>query len=297
MVKKQISKKQFIIYLIVALRLGWIGNKNNHTIDKKFERNYNECIRLGIPVGIYVYNYCNSVETIKQGAEWTLNILNGRALQLPIYIDMEDNSIAQLGKDKLTEMTIAFNTVIENAGRWAGVYANRNWFDNYLHKDTLKQKYTTWIATYTSGTDKYKGEYDMWQNSSSGKIEGIVGNVDTNYMYRDLVNEINNKVEQPIETVETKKTIEELANEVINRQWGDGQERKDRLTNAGYNYSEVQARVNELMGVKKEITYVVKKGDTLSKIAKQYGTTYQEIARKNNIANPNIIYVGQTLKI
>lgn len=57
------------------LRLGWIGNKNNHTIDKKFERNYNECIRLGIPVGIYVYNYCNSVETIKQGAEWTLNIL------------------------------------------------------------------------------------------------------------------------------------------------------------------------------------------------------------------------------
>lgn len=32
------------------LRLGWIGNKNNHTIDTQFERNYNECKRLGIPV-------------------------------------------------------------------------------------------------------------------------------------------------------------------------------------------------------------------------------------------------------
>lgn len=118
---------------------------------------------------------------------------------------MEDNSIAQLGKDKLTEMTIAFNTVIENAGRWAGVYANRNWFDNYLHKDTLKQKYTTWIATYTSGTDKYKGEYDMWQNSSNGKIEGIVGNVDTNYMYRDLVNKQDG---QPVEEKENKEEFE-----------------------------------------------------------------------------------------
>ena len=44
-------------------------------------------------------------------------------------------------------------------------------------------------------------------------------------------------------------------------------------------------------------TYTVKKGDTLSAIAKQYGTTYQEIAKANGISNPNKIYAGQTLKI
>jgi len=44
-------------------------------------------------------------------------------------------------------------------------------------------------------------------------------------------------------------------------------------------------------------TYTVKAGDTLSGIAAKYGTTYQEIARKNGIANPNIIHPGQVLKI
>lgn len=44
-------------------------------------------------------------------------------------------------------------------------------------------------------------------------------------------------------------------------------------------------------------TYTVKKGDTLSAIAKQYGTTYQEIAKANGISNPNLIYAGQTLNI
>ena len=49
------------------LRLGWIGNRNNHTIDKYFERNYAECKRLGIPVGVYVYVYSSSVEAVKSG--------------------------------------------------------------------------------------------------------------------------------------------------------------------------------------------------------------------------------------
>lgn len=44
-------------------------------------------------------------------------------------------------------------------------------------------------------------------------------------------------------------------------------------------------------------SYTVKKGDTLSAIAKKYGTTYQQIAKDNGISNPNLIYAGQTLKI
>lgn len=174
------------------LRLGWIGNKNNHTVDKQFERNYAECKRLGIPVGVYVYCYCNCEETAKSGANWTLQKLQGKNFELPIYIDMEDSSIAGLGKDKLTNICISYNTVIENAKLWAGVYANLDWFNNKLNKNIIKSKYTTWIAHYTSGTDKYKGEYDIWQNSSSNTVAGI-GKVDTNYMYRNLITEISKK--------------------------------------------------------------------------------------------------------
>jgi LysM repeat protein len=45
------------------------------------------------------------------------------------------------------------------------------------------------------------------------------------------------------------------------------------------------------------VTYTVKAGDTLSKIAAKFGTTYQELAKINGIADPNKIYPGQVLKI
>lgn len=280
------------------LRLGWIGNKNNHTLDTKFERNYSECKRLGIPVGVYVYCYSNCEDTAKAGAEWTLQQLNGKSLELPVYLDMEDSSIANLGKDKLTNICIAFNTVIEQAGLWAGVYANKDWFDNKLNKDIIKYKYTTWIAHYTSGTDKYKDEYDMWQNSSSGKINGISGSTDTNYMYRDLISEIGNKT---VSTTATKKSNKEIAQEVINGQWGNGEDRKNRLTQAGYDYDTIQNIVNSKLGSSNTssttTTYTVKNGDTLSGIANKFGTTYQKLAEINGIANPNKIYPGQVLKI
>lgn len=273
------------------LRLGWIGNKENHTIDRQFERNYSECKRLGIPIGVYVYCYCSNEDTARSGANWSINKLSGKALELPVYIDMEDNSIANQGKQKLTNICIAFNTIIEQKGLWAGVYANENWFNNYLNKEEIKRRYTTWIASYKAGTNCYKGEYDVWQNSSGGKINGIDGKVDTNYMYRNLIAEIGNKTpSQP----QTTKSIVDLANEVIAGKWGTGEARKQAL---GSLYNEVQAKVNEILGVKKEITYTVKSGDTLSAIASRYGKTYQEIARKNGISNPNKIYPGQILKI
>ena len=108
------------------------------------------------------------------------------------------------------------------------------------------------------------------------------------------------------------KSIDEIAREVINGNWGNGQERKDRLTAAGYNYSEVQGRVNEILAGNTPapapqpapqpsnpdyIEYTVVKGDNLTKIAKKYGTTYKKIAADNGIKNPNLIYTGQKLKI
>ena len=75
-------------------------------------------------------------------------------------------------------------------GYWAGVYANLNWFNNYLNKDIIKSKYTTWIAHYGVSPLKYNGQYDILQYSSNYNVNGIKGKVDINEMYRDLVNEI-----------------------------------------------------------------------------------------------------------
>lgn len=185
------------------LRIGWVGNKNNHTLDKKFNENYAAAKKAGIKLGAYVYMYSATTAAAKSGAEWAVQQLKDKSFELPIYCDMEDNSIAGLGKATLTAITKEFNNIIEGKGYWAGVYANKNWFDNYLEK-SIPERYTSWIAHYTSGTNKYQGEFDMWQNSSKGKIDGIKGNVDTNYLYRDLFSEIGKKAKSTSDTKTNK---------------------------------------------------------------------------------------------
>lgn len=182
------------------LRLGWIGNKKQE-IDTKFEYNYTQARTNGINVGVYVYNYAKSTEMIKKGAEWTISKLSNKALQLPVYIDMEDGSLTGLGKNVLTNLCIEFNTLIEKSGRWAGVYANKNWFTNYLDYSTLKSRYTLWLAQYSN---LHSLECDIWQYSEGGKINGIAGDeVDLNIIYRDLVAEItgNTKTEVKIDNI------------------------------------------------------------------------------------------------
>ena len=92
-----------------------------------------------------------------------------------------------------------------------------------------------------------------------------------------------------------EKTVTELAREVIAGVWGNGATRKRRLTEAGYDYAAVQAEVNRLL--QSCTVYKVKKGDTLYKIAARYGTTVAKLVADNDIANPNLIRVGQKLKI
>lgn len=279
----------------IILRLGWISNKNNHKLDSRFIEYYNACKNLNIPIGVYLYNYAATEEKVIDGANWTVKQLQGKKLELPVYIDMEDKSISGLGKERLTNICTAFNNIIEKAGYWAGVYANLNWYNNYLNKDYIRQRYTTWIAHYGVSTEKYKGQYDMLQYTSQGKVNGINGNVDLDILYRDLIKEINGSSKE--DNTPVKKSNEEIANEVINGLWGNGDNRKNKLTAAGYDYDAIQNIVNNKLNQNKEVTYTVKKGDTLSKIAKKYKTTVDNLVKKNNIKDKNKIYVGQIIKI
>ncbi len=93
------------------------------------------------------------------------------------------------------------------------------------------------------------------------------------------------------------KSIEEVAKEVIAQKWGNNPERKERLIAAGYDYNAVQARVNEIINLNKETTYTAVQGDNLTKIANKFGTTVDSLVAKNGIVNPDLIYVGQVLKI
>lgn len=125
------------------------------------------------------------MDDAKKEAMVTLKWLNGRKLNLPVYYDIEDKSQINLGKNTLTNMCEAFCDTIEKAGYWAGVYTNKYFFTTYLDYKKLEEKYTIWVAQYND-TNTYRGKYDMWQYTSSGKVNGISGNVDMDILYRDI---------------------------------------------------------------------------------------------------------------
>ena len=282
-------KNAGVEFAIIRIGYGMFENQK----DKQFENNYSKARANGMPVGVYLYSYAKSVADAKKEAEVALNWLNGRDLQLPVYFDIEDNRQARLGKSTLNEMCRTFCNTIEAGGYWAGIYSNKNWATNIINGAELGNRYTYWIAQYNKECT-YSGPYAMWQYSSSGKINGINGNVDMNILYKDLGGKKGTAI-----NINSKKTNEEIANEVIAGKWGNGADRKNRLINAGYDYSTIQDIVNNKLSAKTSNTviYIVKKGDTLSGIAKKYGTTYQKIAKDNGISNPNKIYTGQKLTI
>lgn len=92
-----------------------------------------------------------------------------------------------------------------------------------------------------------------------------------------------------------KKSNEEIANEVIKGYWGNGDERKRRLKDAGYDYNAIQKIVNDKLNQKQY--YTIQYGDTLSSISERFGTPIDTICAWNNIANPNLIYAGVTIRV
>lgn len=275
----------------VIIRIGY--GKYESQKDLYFEKNYEEARKAGLPVGVYHYSYATSIEDAKLEAACVLCWLNKRKLDLPVYFDIEDKCQSKLSKKLLTDICKAFCNRIEAAGYWAGIYANKHWSNNLINGTELGKRYTYWVAQYNNKCT-YNGPYDMWQYSSSGKVDGINGNVDMNYMYRDLISAVSGRQAETI----NKKTSNEIAKEVIAGKWGNGQTRKIKLKQAGYNYSEIQVIVNKL--ITNTTIYVVKMGDTLSSIAKKYNTTWQKIYDNNKSIignNPNIIKNGQKLII
>lgn len=158
------------------LRCGY-GSDYKSQDDKYWERNVSECERLGIPYGVYLYSYAKTEEMAASEAEHVLRLIKGRQLSYPVYLDMEDNST--LNTD-FAAIASVFCKKIQEAGYETGVYASLYWWNNYL-TDPVFSNWERWVAQYNVTCD-YEGAYGMWQYTSKGKVDGIEGNVDMNYL-------------------------------------------------------------------------------------------------------------------
>jgi len=145
------------------------------------------CIDNNIPYGVYLYSYADTVEKASSEADHAIRLLQGKKLKYPVYYDLEEDKL----RDKISKQTIAdiaqtFCDKLSAKGYTVGIYANKDWFTNYL-TDSRFNNWTKWVAQYNTVCN-YKGKYDMWQCSSTGRVPGISGNVDLNYSYSPFEN-------------------------------------------------------------------------------------------------------------
>ena len=275
--------------------------------DIKFEQYYKACKALDIPVGVYHYSMAKNVTEARTEANFLIeNVLKGKQFEYPIYMDVEDKVQSALGKEKLTDIVTAFCDTVERAGYYVGIYSSTSFFKTYMNLNEL-ERFDKWVAQWTKACT-YPGDYGMWQFGGetnkirSNKVAGVV--CDQNYAMKDYPKIIKDKglngfgntpVKQPVTPV---KSLAEIAMEVIAGKWGNGTERKEKLSKAGYDYNAVQKEVNKIVKAQaKEVVYTVRSGDTLTSIANKFGTTVEKLVKKNGIKNKNLIYVGQKIKI
>lgn len=167
------------------IRCGY-GSDYTSQDDKYWARNVSECERLGIPYGVYIYSYAKTVEEASSEASHVLRLLKGRSLEYPVYFDMEDSSTVGVGNAVLAQMAKAFCDKISNAGYDVGIYANLHWWTTYLTDPVFSDgSWSKWVAQYNTTCD-YNGSYDIWQCTSSGKVDGISGGVDVNFVIDPL---------------------------------------------------------------------------------------------------------------
>jgi hypothetical protein len=228
-------------------------------VDSRFDRNYNEAKKLGLPVGCYWFSKATSVAEAQREADYFVtNVLKGRQFELPVYMDVETSDQARLGKKALTDVVLAWLRAVQSAGYWVGLYSYTSYINTYLEDERL-QGFAHWVAEWSTKC-RYEGKegvLGMWQFGGetnkirSNKINGQT--VDQNYMlidYEPMIKAkgLNGFAKQAAAkpAAPAKKSEAEIAKEVLAGKWGNGVERKQRLEAAGYNYARIQTAVNEL---------------------------------------------------
>lgn len=186
-------------------------------IDKQFERNYSECKRLNIPVGAYWYTYAVTAEEAKQEASVFLRTLAGKSFEYPIAFDIEEKS----SLTNASELCEAFCSELEKAGYYTAIYSFKSALENNIRPD-ITSKYDTFLSHIGVEQSDYSGDYGLWQYSWTGHIDGISGDVDLDYAYKDYPTIIKNAILNGFSKSDTqasnpeKNTLEQILDHVAN---------------------------------------------------------------------------------
>lgn len=164
---------------------------NMHT-DEKLAENVAGCEKYGIPYGFYHYSYADSVKEAKKEARYFLSVVKKYNPEYPLVLDIENDHFKSMSRKQVTNIILAFVKEIENAGYYVSIYSFAKFFNDYVDMSKIKD-YDIWIACW--GDEErlnsfYDGPYGMWQYSATGSVNGIVGEVDLDYAYKNYPDKI-----------------------------------------------------------------------------------------------------------
>ena len=272
--------------------------------DKYCDKLYQQAKKLGKKLGVYHFARPDLGNSAIDEADYFLKETTGYHKEAILVLDWESGDLTNVSWAKSW-----LDRVKEKTGVKPVIYMSASVMSSADWSSVVNADYGLWVANYgaNDGTPqesvfdryplKYWTFYALWQYTSKGRLAGYNGNLDLNYFSGDKTawdeyaggSPSTGNTSKP-----TEKSIDELAQEVIAGKYGNGDARKQAL---GSKYNEVQARVNEILGVNNKVYYTVQKNDNLTKIAKKYGTTVSQLVAWNNISNPNLIYAGQKLRV
>ena len=281
------------------------ATEGNGYTDVMCDTFYQKAKSLGKKLGVYHFARPDLGNTAEAEADWFIKETLGYHKEAMLVLDWESGDLtnvawAKAWLDRVYSKTgvkpvIYMSASVMHSADWSSV-ANADyglWVANYGTNDGTAQE-----SVFNRYPLKYWSFYALWQYTSKGRLNGYNGNLDLNYFSGDTTawdkyaggSPSSSKPSNPVET----KSTDDLAREVIAGKYGNGEDRKNAL---GSRYDEVQARVNEILGINQVEYYIVQSGDNLTKIANRYGTTVNQLVAWNNIANANLIYPGQKLRV
>lgn len=186
------AKKAGVQFALVRMAYRGYSSSGSMGIDKTGVTNLKNALAAGIPVGAYIFSQATTEAEAKAEADLLISQVKGYKITLPLVMDFEYFSDsgknegrlydAKLSKSKATAICNAFCARVASKGYTPMVYANADMLKNKLNASDISKNYMIWLANYTSKTT-YTGDYNFWQYSAAGAVDGIGGRVDMNFRY------------------------------------------------------------------------------------------------------------------
>lgn len=205
------------------IRCGY-GSDFEDQDDTQFKRNADECVRLGIPFGVYLYSYAKGAVQALSEARHAIRLCAPYRdkMAYPLFFDAEERGTEAVSAQNAT----IFCSNVKNEGFTSGIYASQSWWQENL---SGVKGFVKWVARWSAEQPVEQG-WQIWQYSEDGNVPGIAGKVDMNCSRYTIGN-----------TQHDPTTVDDLAANVISGMYGNGEARKRAL---GDRYNVVQLIVN-----------------------------------------------------